>query len=139
MANRAISLRESDTGSTFATFTVNLSDVTTEDILIDVSSRSDFAEAGIDFVEPTGQFTIAAGESSGNLILEILGDTEIEGDEEIYLDLTVTSGGTFANGAVAETVGVNVLDNDPLQLSALEKDHLGYFDGDVTPDELLFV
>ena len=57
-----------------------------------------------------------------------MGDTEIEGDEEIDLDLTVTSGGTFANRAVAETVGVTVLDNDLFQVSALEKDHLGYFD-----------
>ncbi|MBE9171333.1 tandem-95 repeat protein [Pleurocapsales cyanobacterium LEGE 06147] len=110
--DRAISIPEGDTGSTFANFKINLSSVTTEDVVINVSARSDFADAGIDFVEPTGQLTIAAGESSGNLTLEILGDTDIEGDEKIYLDLTATSGGTFANGIVSETIGVNVLDNE---------------------------
>jgi Ca2+-binding RTX toxin-like protein/uncharacterized protein YegL len=112
LAKKAISIPEGDTGSTFATFNVELSSVTTEDVVINVSSRSDFADSGIDFIEPTEQLTIAAGEKSGNLTLEILGDTEIEGDEEIYLDLTVTSGGTFADGVMSETVGVNVYDNE---------------------------
>ena len=112
LADTAISSPEGDTNSTFATFNVNLSSMATEDIVIDVAARADIAEAGIDFVAPSGQLTIAAGESSGQLSLEILGDTDVEGDEEIYLDLTVASGGTFANGVVSKTIGVNVLDNE---------------------------
>ena len=107
-----ISTPEGDSESTFATFNLNLSSVATEDVVINVSARSDIAETGIDFIEPTAQFTIAAGESSGNLSLEILGDTDIEGNEEIYLDLTIANSATFADGVLSNTVGVNILDNE---------------------------
>ncbi|AFY58654.1 V8-like Glu-specific endopeptidase [Rivularia sp. PCC 7116] len=112
LANQGISLAEGNTGSTTATFTVNLSSTTTEDVVIDFATRSDNADAGTDFVENTGQLTIAAGQTSGDITLEILGDTDVEGDESVSLDLSVVSGGTFANGATTATAGVNIIDDD---------------------------
>ncbi|MEM9275573.1 MAG: cadherin-like domain-containing protein [Cyanobacteria bacterium P01_F01_bin.143] len=111
--NKVISVAEGDTGSTFAIFKIELSSIATEDVVIDISSRSDFADLGIDFVEPIEQLTIPAGKSSRNLVIRILGDTEIEEDEEIYLDLTIASGSaTFSNGILSETIGVNIVDNE---------------------------
>ncbi|BAY81376.1 hypothetical protein NIES267_08520 [Calothrix parasitica NIES-267] len=112
LANQGILIAESNTGSTTATFTVNLSSTTTEDVVIDFTTRSNDAEAGTDFTENTGQLTIAAGQTSGDITLEILDDTNVEGDETLFLDLSVVSGGTFANGAMTETAGVKILDDD---------------------------
>lgn len=112
LANKAILIDEGDSGSTVATFSINLSSVTTEDVVINFATRSNDANAGVDFTETTGQLTISAGESSGEIAVEVLGDTDIEGDEAVFLDLNVVSGGTFANGAMTEIAGVNILDND---------------------------
>ena len=111
VVNRGINVREGDTGSSLATFNFVLSSATTSDVVIDVVASSDFAEAGVDYVEPS-QLIIPAGETNGSFSLEILGDTDIEGDEEIYLDLTATSDATFNNETRSQTLGVNLLDNE---------------------------
>ena len=115
LANQVVSITEGNTGSsTTATFTVNLSTTTTEDVVIIFATRSNNADAGTDFVQTTDQLTIAAGQSSGDITVEILGDTDIEGDESVFLNLTVVSGGTFANAAVTETAEINIIDDDSL-------------------------
>ncbi|KST63570.1 cadherin domain-containing protein [Mastigocoleus testarum] len=130
LANQGISIAEGNTGSTTATFTVNLSSTTTEDVVIDFTTRSDDADAGTDFIETTGQLTIAAGQSSGDITLEILGDTDVEGDESVFLDLSVVSGGTFADGATTETAGVNIIDDDSVISMAITADDPTVVEGD---------
>jgi V8-like Glu-specific endopeptidase/uncharacterized protein YegL len=105
-----LSVTEGDSGS--ATFTVNLSSVTAEDVVIDFATQPKAAEAGTDFVAATGQLTIAAGESSGEIVVEVLDDTDVEGEESVRLNLTAVSGATFADGTVNETADLSILDND---------------------------
>ena len=118
LAELGISVPEGNTDadgnadSTAATFTINLSSVTTEDVVIDFLTRSTAATADTDFVDTEGQLIIGAGESSGEIVVDVLGDTEVEGDEVVFLDLTVVSGATFANNALTEIAGVNILDDD---------------------------
>lgn len=149
-ADKAIVVSEGDAGSTFVTFNLYLSSATTEDVVIDIVPRSNFAEAGIDFVSPIEQLTIPAGESSGEITLEVLGDLELEGNEEIYLDLTIAAGATFANGILSETIGVNIVDNEinlvtnedtPLVISAskLLSDYAEQLYGDFTVDDFSLV
>ncbi|MBE9046835.1 tandem-95 repeat protein [Pleurocapsales cyanobacterium LEGE 10410] len=111
VVNRGVTVREGDTDSSFATFNFVLASATTEDVVFDVAASSDFAEAGVDYVEPS-QLVIPAGETNGSLSLEILGDLDVEGDEEIYLDLTTTSNISFNNGMRSLSLGVNLLDNE---------------------------
>lgn len=137
LAERAIEITEGNADSTTATFTVNLSSAATEDVVIDFTTRSDDADAGTDFVETTDQLTIAAGESSGDIALEILGDTDVEGDEAVFLDLTVVSGGTFAEGGMTETAGVNILDDDSVITVPITADDPTVIEGDPnTPSTL---
>ena len=65
-------------GSVDASFTIHLSSVTTEDVAIDYATQSNVAGAGTDFVEATGQLIIAADESSGEITVEVLDDTDVE-------------------------------------------------------------
>lgn len=55
LAETAISITEGTTNSNRATFTINLSSATTEDVVIDYATQSNVALAGPDFVEATGQ------------------------------------------------------------------------------------
>lgn len=127
--DRAITIQEGDTGSSFATFTVNLSSQATEDVVIDVTSRSDYATSGIDFILPSGQLTIEKGETKGDFTLEIVGDSDVEGDEEVFLDFTIANGATFANGAVSETTGVNIVDDDSEIFVSIAGDDPSVYEG----------
>ncbi|NJL40792.1 MAG: DUF4114 domain-containing protein [Leptolyngbyaceae cyanobacterium SM1_4_3] len=112
LAETGITIIEGDPNTNLATFTLNLSSVTTEDVVIDFSTQSNAAIARTDFVEATGQLTIAAGESSGTITVEVLEDTDVESDELVLLNLTAVSGATFADGALNETGAINIQDND---------------------------
>jgi Ca2+-binding RTX toxin-like protein len=70
------------------------------------------AIAGEDFVTKTGQLTIAAGQTSGTIDIEMLGDTKAEGDEQVFLDLSAGGGATFADGTTKTTAGINIQDDD---------------------------
>ena len=129
-ANKAILIDEGDSGSTVVSFVINLSSVTTEDVVINFATRSNDADAGTDFIETTGQLTISAGESSGEIIIEVPGDTDIEGDEAVFLDLNVVSGGTFANGAMTAIAGINILDDDSIIAVPITADDPTVIEGD---------
>ena len=137
LRERAILTPEGDTSSTITTFTVDLSSISTQDVVINFASRSSEAIAGIDFVENIGQLTIAAGESSGDITLEILGDNNIEGDEAVFLDLTLVSGGTFANGTTTETIGVQILDDDSVITVPITGDDPTVIEGDPNAPSIL--
>ena len=66
-----------------------------------------------DFVETAGQLIIPAGELSGEISVEILGDTDaLESNEVVFVDLTAVSGGTFANVATTTRAAIGVLADD---------------------------
>ncbi len=112
LQDRIILVVEGNSGSKTAAFTVNLSSASTQNLVIDYATRSNNATAGTDFTTSTGQLTIAAGQTSGTLNIEILGDTLVEGDEQVFVDLAVINGATFADNSNKTTVGVNIQDDD---------------------------
>ena len=112
LTNQNVDVREEDTGAISAVFTIDLSTPTTNDVVINYASRSNEATSGVDFVETTGQLTIAAGASSAEITLEILGDSDVEGDETVLMDFEIVSGATFVDGATTTTESVEILDND---------------------------
>jgi Calx-beta domain len=75
-------------------------------------TRSENATVGSDFTANTGQVTIMAGQNSGTININILADTQAEGDEQVLLNLISTTGATFANGLTTATAGVNIQDDD---------------------------
>lgn len=130
LSSTEVSITEGDAGNRFATFTVNLSSTTTEDVLIDFSTQSDEAIANVDFVEIADQLTITAGETSGEITIEILDDTEVEDDELILLNLTAVTGATFANGVLNATAGLKITDNESVITVPITADSLTVTEGD---------
>ena len=137
LAETGISITEGDPNSNQATFTINLSSVTTEDVVIDFATQSNVANAGTDFVEATGQLTIAAGESSGDITVEVLDDSDVEGEELVLLTLMAVSGATFAAGAINETAAINILDNESVISIPIVADDFTIIEGDITTPSTL--
>lgn len=100
---------EGDSGSTVATFVVQLSVPAGRDVSNDWFLFENTALAGLDFVAAEGSFTIPAGQLTAELDVSVLGDLLDEPDEDFTLVLGQT--GT-ANVVDSEAVGLIVDDDD---------------------------
>jgi len=62
------------------------------------------AAAGTDYAAANGMLTITAGNTSGTISVDIIGDTASEGDETFTVTLTSPSGATIADGSAVGTI-----------------------------------
>jgi hypothetical protein len=114
-----ISVLEGDSGLKNATFTVTLSAVSPQYVILNytttpggtATARSDYAQANNNYVE------IPAGQLSATFNLRIIGDLDIEPDETVFVTLSDARGGT-----ITDSLGVCTILNDDaagaLQFSA---------------------
>ena len=115
------SITEGNSGSTALTFTLARTGITSKETIVNwriqpgtgvVVDANDFA-AGQESLQvannglPSGRVTFAAGETSKTVTVNITGDTAIEADEHLLLNLQVVAGNT----QVADTA-VTVLTDD---------------------------
>jgi uncharacterized protein YegL/V8-like Glu-specific endopeptidase len=113
LQDKIVTIVEGNSGSKTATFTINLSSVSTQNVVVDYTTRSENANAGKDFMSSTGQLIIAAGQTSGTIKVDVLGDTEAEGDEQVLIDL-VSTGAIFADNLTKTIAGVDIKDDDSI-------------------------
>jgi len=100
---------EGDTGSSTVMLEVARLGGTTGEVSVDYAVTAGTATAGADFVASTGTVTFAEGETFQTVPVEILGDTDLEGIE----NLTVTlSGGSVVTGGEVATLTIG--DDDAL-------------------------
>ncbi|MEO0841939.1 MAG: Calx-beta domain-containing protein, partial [Cyanobacteria bacterium J06643_5] len=92
-----IVIAEGNSSNTNAQFTFNLSLAPTEDVQFTYSTQDMTAVAGEDYIAKTGQVTIAAGETSATVEVEIVADTVSESEELFVLNLSDVSGAYFEN------------------------------------------
>ncbi|ELS04462.1 Ca2+-binding protein, RTX toxin [Xenococcus sp. PCC 7305] len=112
-----ITVIEGDLGTTIAQFTVNLDAPAPVDVLIDYNTVDGDAIAGEDYLSTSGRLTITAGDISGIVEVEIIGDTVIELDEVFGLNLSNISGATFADLETEYTLVANI-ENDDLDINS---------------------
>ncbi|MFB2921026.1 VWD domain-containing protein [Aerosakkonema funiforme] len=107
------SVTEGDSGITNLVFTVSRRDVSNEDVTVDYSTASETAIAGSDYISPSiGKVTIPAGQSSTQIIVPVIGDTQKESIETFKVILKNSSGEPFAEG-VNEIYAIGtIIDND---------------------------
>jgi Ca2+-binding RTX toxin-like protein len=121
---------EGNTGFTFATFTVSLSEVSALDVSVDVATVNGLAEDGFDFVGVSQRVTIRAGQLSTEVTVPIVGDTLAETNENFFLTLTNSQNAVIADPAGEATI---IDDGDgPIQLVFLD------FDSATEPTEIPF-
>lgn len=110
-------------GAGFATFTVTLSEPSSQDVTVAYTTRdipdgggNPSAQAGADYTATSGTITIPAGQTSVEVRVPVLNDAKFEGDEDFGITLSNPSNATIA---AAEGVGT-IADNgqgltDPAQ------------------------
>lgn len=102
-----LSQAEGDSGSRAFTFTVSLSaPAPAGGVSFNYATRDGSASAGSDYVASSGSVTVAEGERSASITVQVIGDTDSEADETFYLDISNVQGafpgaltvtGTIAN------------------------------------------
>lgn len=100
-----VSVQEGDSGVTFATFNVNLSEVSTSPVTFDITTVDVYASAGVDYVTSTlSNQVIPAGATSYPFPVTIIGDTAVEPDETFMVLVTNVKGAAATGASVLGTI-----------------------------------
>lgn len=108
------SIAEGDSGTQLLTFTVTRAG-STEAFSVDYATANGTATAGSDYTAVSGTLTFGVGETSKTVTVQVSGDTVVEPNEGLFLNLTnATSGATIADGQAVGTIT-----NDDFSLVAI--------------------
>ena len=105
LAVNDVSVAETNSGTTTATFTVTRSGDTSRTSSVRYATADNTAVAGSDYVAvPPTTLTFAPGETAKRVAVTIKGDTVIEPSETFLLRLSAPSGATLADGSGTATI-----------------------------------
>jgi hypothetical protein len=103
-----VSQSEGNSGTTNFNFTVNLSSTYSQPITVNYSTADGTATAGSDYTACSGcNVIIAAGQTSGTITVPVSGDTQFEGNETFFVNLTSASAGN-----ITDSQGQGTITND---------------------------
>jgi serralysin len=102
-----VSLSEGNSGTKNATFTVSLSQASSQTVSVNYGAANGTATAGSDYTATSGTLTFAPGVTSQTINVPVLGDTLNEPNETFWVNL---SGAT--NASIADSQGIGTIVND---------------------------
>lgn len=106
-----VSVVEGNSGTVNAVFTVTLSSASSQTVTAVATSTDDTATAPADYSALLGTtVTFAPGETSKTVTVSVNGDTLIEEDETLFVNLTAAINATFADNQGVGTI----INDDPL-------------------------
>ncbi|VTR96211.1 na-ca exchanger integrin-beta4 : Na-Ca exchanger/integrin-beta4 OS=Trichodesmium erythraeum (strain IMS101) GN=Tery_1772 PE=4 SV=1: Calx-beta: Calx-beta: Calx-beta: Calx-beta: Calx-beta: Calx-beta: PKD: PKD: HemolysinCabind: HemolysinCabind [Gemmata massiliana] len=94
----SVSVTEGDSGTKTLTFTLTLSAPSSEAVRVGYTTTAGTAAAGADLTAATGTVEFAPGQTSATVAVTVRGETDLEGDETFFLDLS-----NAVNGSIAGT------------------------------------
>lgn len=89
---------EGDAGTTALTFTLALSNPSVEAVTVNYATATGTATAGTDFTAASGSVTFAPGQTAKTVTVLVRGDTDLEADETLRLNLSLPNGTNAALG-----------------------------------------
>lgn len=96
---------EGDSGTTALSFPVTLSAASGLPASVDYAVTGGSATAGTDYVAlPAGTLSIPAGETSGSIVVQVIGDTAVEPDETVELTLSNPQGAVPIDSSATGTI-----------------------------------
>lgn len=98
------SVREGQAGTKVLSFTVSLSEASSQAVSFNFATQGLTATAGVDFQSLSGAYSIAAGSRSTVINVTINGDIQVEGNETLSGILSQASGATLATSAATGTI-----------------------------------
>jgi hypothetical protein len=102
------SIKEGNSGTTNMPFTVSLDGSPLSAVSVGYTTANGTATAGSDYLPTAGTLVFGIGQSTQTVSVKVLGDTVVEGNETMVLNLTSVS----ANGLIADGQGVGTIVND---------------------------
>lgn len=102
-----VSAQEGDSGTTNFSFAVTLQSAAMQDVTVTFATQVGTAVPAVDFVATSGSVMIPAGQTSGQIVVQVNGDTNVEDDEQFFVNLT---GAT--NGSILDAQGKGTILND---------------------------
>jgi hypothetical protein len=106
---------EGDSGAAQLEFDVTLTNDSASDISVSYATTDGTATAPGDYTDASGTLTIPAGDTIGQVVVVVSGDTAYEGDETLTVTLSNLVGGTTIDDATA----TGTITNDDKQPSTL--------------------
>jgi large repetitive protein len=101
-------ITEGNSGTTNITFTITLSQASTQAVSVNYNTSNITALSGSDYTATSGAITFAAGETTKTITIAILGDTIAESTETFALNLTNAINATITRATGTATI----LDSD---------------------------
>jgi hypothetical protein len=96
---------EGDSGTSDVTVTIELDVASDESITVSWVTGPGTASADVDFVVASGTVTFAPGETTKLIVIEVIGDTLVEGDESFSVQISeVTGPATIDDGMGIVTI-----------------------------------
>ena len=122
LASAKVTGDEQDSGGNAGSlsFTVQLSAASGRDVTVDYKTDDITATGGSDYTDTDGTLTFAAGSTSKQVSVPLLGDTEIETAEAFRFSLSNPTNATLGTPATAQGV---ILDDDTTEPSVLLRNH----------------
>lgn len=102
-----VSAAEGNSGTTSFSFPVTLQSAATQDVTVTFSTQVGTAIPPVDFVATSGALTIPAGQTSGQILVQVNGDTDVEDDEQFFVNLTAAT-----NASILDSQGKGTILND---------------------------
>lgn len=107
-----VSAVEGNSGTTSFSFPVTLQSAATQDVTVTFATQVGSAGPPSDFVAASATVTIPAGQLSGQILVQVNGDTEVEDDEPFFVNLTAATNATILDAQGKGTI----LNDDEIRL-----------------------
>jgi Metallo-peptidase family M12B Reprolysin-like/Calx-beta domain len=130
-----VSVTEGNSGTTNALFPVTLTAVSGTPVTIDFTTAPGTATAPSDYAIASGTLTFAPGETSHNVTVAVVGDTNIEADETFFVNLSNLSGG----GTIGDAQGQATIINDDFGAVTINAGDASVVEGNPTTNPDLLV
>jgi hypothetical protein len=110
-----VSLVEGNSGTSRANFVVKLSAAALKAVTVKYATSNGTATAGSDYIATSGTLTFASGETSKTVFVSVVGDTDVESDENFQVNLSDPTNAILgANQEQGATPGQGIIVNDDL-------------------------
>jgi hypothetical protein len=126
--------KEGTGGSTTMNFTVNLSNPSNVPVTVDYQTADGTAQAGSDYTATSGTLTFNPGETSKNIPVSIVADSNVEQNETFYMNLSNTPVGTI----IASRGVATIIDDDTAVAPLLSINDVAQARGTGGPSTMLF-
>ncbi|HSS19128.1 MAG TPA: Calx-beta domain-containing protein [Pyrinomonadaceae bacterium] len=99
-----VTVTEGNAGTIVASFTVSLSDASSQDITVTYTTADNTGTAVSDYVAASGTVTFNPGQTSKPVSITVNGDTTFETDESFFVNLTSPTNATISDGQGSGTI-----------------------------------